>query len=221
MVLYGVVTNSAGLRSTTTAYPWVTRRWGSLVAGRGFGQDGMLKGSDAAASPSVVVGGSAWKLAGGGRVGTTRGCRTAVETLAQQCSGGIIGRNLGLAGPDLGLAGLDMGLIGIAAMSEQRPPWVVEGGASHLSCNMVDGCRLRCWLTLSNSPALRYVDCRVFSSSSWMHILLPFLGSRWLLTSTTLTLKKSSNQCFISVLVNPDSTLKVYSFFPNKRRLFL
>jgi hypothetical protein len=41
-------------------------------------------------------------------------------------------------------------------------------------------------------------------------ILLPFPGSRWLFTATTLTPKKSSTQCFISVLVNLDSTLKVY-----------
>jgi hypothetical protein len=41
-------------------------------------------------------------------------------------------------------------------------------------------------------------------------ILLPFPGSRWLFIATTLTPKKSSTQCFISVLVNPDSTLKVY-----------
>jgi hypothetical protein len=51
-------------------------------------------------------------------------------------------------------------------------------------------------------------------------ILLPFPGSRWLFTATTLAPKKSSTQCFISVLVNLDSTLKVYCFFPNKRRLF-
>jgi hypothetical protein len=41
-------------------------------------------------------------------------------------------------------------------------------------------------------------------------ILLPFPGSRWLFTATTLAPKKSSTQCFISVLVNLDSTLKVY-----------
>ena len=36
------------------------------------------------------------------------------------------------------------------------------------------------------------------------------LKSKRLFTATTLTPKKSSTQCFISVLVNPDSTFKVY-----------
>ena len=51
---------------------------------------------------------------------------------------------------------------------------------------------------------------------------LPFTfpGSRWLFIAITLTPKKSSTQCFISVLVDPDSTLEVYCFIPNNRRLF-
>ena len=50
-------------------------------------------------------------------------------------------------------------------------------------------------------------------------ILLPFPGSRWLFIAITLTPKKRSTQCFISVLVDPDSTLEVYWFLPNNRIL--